>query len=92
MSMSEPTRQEMFRAIAALGPFVRRWNLPLNPEDMDEIAYAVLRHAHTDQDVQTIQALVEQQINEHEAKAQQLYAAMQANLERQRQPKNEHDG
>ncbi len=90
--MSEPTRQEMFRAIAALEPFVRRWNLPLNPEDMDEIAYALLRHAHTDEDVHTIQALVEQQINEHEAKAQQLRDAMHAYVERQRGRENDHNG
>jgi hypothetical protein len=43
--MTEPTRQEMLRALTALGPFVRRWGLPLNPEDMEELAYAVLRRA-----------------------------------------------
>jgi len=90
--MSEPTRQEMFRAVAALGPFVRRWNLPLNPEDMDEIAYALLRHAHGDEDVHSVQALVEQQINEHEAKARQLRDAMHADVDRQRSRENDHCG
>jgi hypothetical protein len=92
--MTEPTRQEMLRAAAALGPFVRRWRLSLNPEDLEELAYAVLCHARTDEDVDTIEALVEQQINEHEAKTQQLRDAMQAHLNHRRDPRmiNADDG
>lgn len=80
--MTEPSREEMFRAVTALGPFVRRWGLPLNPEDMDELAYAVLRHASSNDDLDTITAAVEEQINEHQARAQQLRQAMQAHIER----------
>jgi hypothetical protein len=82
--MTEPTRQEMLRALTALGPFVRRWGLPLNPEDMEELAYAVLRHAQSNDDLDTITAAVDEQINEHQAKAQQLRQAMQAHIERAR--------
>lgn len=32
------------RGAAALFPFVQRWGLSLNPEDLDEMAYAVLRN------------------------------------------------
>jgi hypothetical protein len=82
--MTEPTRREMQRAVAAVGPFVRRWQLPLNPEDMDELVYAVLRHARSTDDWDTITAKVEEQINEHHAKAQRLREAMQAHIERTR--------
>jgi len=80
--MTEPTEQEMRRAVTALGPFVRRWGLPLNPEDVDELAYAVLRHARTSDDLYEIAAAVEEQIDQHETQAQQLRDAMQAQLER----------
>jgi hypothetical protein len=82
--MTEPTRQEMLRALTALGPFVRRWGLPLNPEDMEELAYAVLRHARSNDGPDTITAAVDEQINEHGAKAQQLHQAMQAHIQRKR--------
>jgi hypothetical protein len=35
----------MLRAVEALGVFAVRWELPLNPEDLGEMAYAVLTHA-----------------------------------------------
>lgn len=82
--MTEPTRQEMLRAVTALGPFVRRWGLPLNPEDMEELAYAVLRHARSNDDLDTIIAAVDDQINEHQAKALRLSQAMHAHIERMR--------
>jgi hypothetical protein len=80
--MTEPTEQEMFRAATALGPFVRRWRLPLNPEDIDQLAYAVLRHARTNNDPNEIVVAVEEQIDEHETRARQLLEAMQAHVER----------
>jgi hypothetical protein len=38
----EPSREQMERGAAALIPFVQEWRLSLNPEDLDEIASAVL--------------------------------------------------
>jgi hypothetical protein len=81
-AMGEPTAQELLSARTALGPFVRRWGLPLNPEDIDELAYAVLRHVGSDHVLETIEAAVEAQINEHEANAQRLRDDMQAHLDR----------
>ena len=46
--MNEPTPDEMVRAVTALLPFVSRWDLPLNPEDVEVLAYAALRHARSD--------------------------------------------
>lgn len=39
-----PTPEELERASAAILPFVHAWNLPLDPENVDLIALAVLRY------------------------------------------------
>jgi len=36
------------RAMAAMLPFVIRWGFPVNPEDVEEIVYALLLHADSD--------------------------------------------
>jgi hypothetical protein len=74
--MSEPTRDELVRAVTALVPFVRRWRLSVNPEDLEELAYAVLRHARSDAGPEEIVAAVEQQIDQHEQQARRLTEAM----------------
>jgi hypothetical protein len=38
------TPEQIERGSAALAPFVQAWGLPLNPENLDEMAYAVLVH------------------------------------------------
>ena len=43
-SREHVTREQIERGFAALIPFVQAWNLPLNPENLDELAYAVLTH------------------------------------------------
>lgn len=80
--MSEPSVDELHRAVTALVPFVRRWHLPLNPEDLEELAYAVLLHARSGHAVEEIVVAVEQQIDRHEQQAQQLSEAMRAAQER----------
>ena len=42
--MSEPTPEQIERGSSALVPFVQAWRLPLDPEELDEMAYAVLKH------------------------------------------------
>jgi hypothetical protein len=42
-----PTPEQMERAVAALVPYVQEWNLPLNPEELHELAGAVLTHFDT---------------------------------------------
>ncbi|MGI5183314.1 hypothetical protein ACQEVZ_44360 [Dactylosporangium sp. CA-152071] len=81
---TEPTEREMFDAATALGPFVRRWRLPLNPEDIDQLAYAVLRHARSGAQSELIIAAVEAQIDEHEARAHAMFEAMQARIDQRR--------
>jgi hypothetical protein len=60
--MSEPTPDELVRAVTALIAFVRRWHLSVNPEDLEELAYAVPHHARSDAPPEQIVAAVEQQI------------------------------
>lgn len=66
------------RGTAALIPFVQRWDLSLNPEDLAEIAYAVLQHADTTTGYEEIHRLVNEQLDEHQAKARSLYADLRA--------------
>ena len=89
--MTEPTEQETHRALAALAPFVRRWRISLNPEDLADLAYTVLRHARSNDDLDTITTAVDQQIDHHEAHAQGLQETMPADLER-RQDRRDGDG
>lgn len=39
-----PSRRQIERGAAAMIPFVQRWHLPLDPEDCDEIVYAILKN------------------------------------------------
>jgi hypothetical protein len=43
-------------------PFAQEWNLPLNPEDLHELAYAVLVHHDSDASWDEIGAAVRAQI------------------------------
>jgi hypothetical protein len=40
----EPSAEQVDRAVAALALFVHEWRLPLNPDDLAELAHAVLTH------------------------------------------------
>ncbi len=60
----EPTPEQVERGAAALFPFVREWSLSLNPEDLAELAYAVLRHHDTTTTWQQLDAEVRAQLDE----------------------------
>ncbi|WP_249998940.1 hypothetical protein [Actinoplanes sp. M2I2] len=75
--MSEPTADEVLRGVTALLPFVRRWDLALNPEDVEELAYAVLLHVRSELSLEEVFAAVEQQIDEHERRMRRLHDAME---------------
>jgi hypothetical protein len=60
------TRDERWqRARMALGVFVEEWELPLTPEDLDEMAYAVIRHVNNRRSFGDVDAAVRRQIAEH---------------------------
>jgi hypothetical protein len=61
----EPTPEQVERATEALVPFVRAWNLSLNPEDLAEMAYAVLVHHDSDASWDQIEAAVQAQLEDH---------------------------
>ena len=89
--MSEsPTADELFRAVTALIPFIHRWQLPLNPEDAEEVAYAVLLHARSDTPPDQIALAVEHQIDQHEENARRLADAMRATNDQRELPDGLH--
>jgi hypothetical protein len=69
----EPTEAQLERAVTALVPFVQEWRLSLNPEDLEEMAYAVLTHANTDLTDEAIDAAVRAQIEEARRRADAMY-------------------
>jgi hypothetical protein len=71
--MTDPTKEQMERAVAALWPFVEAWDLPLNPEDLHELAGAVLEHANSDATFDEIDSAVRHQLAEYKAKMENLY-------------------
>jgi hypothetical protein len=72
----KPTPEHVERAAGALVPFVQEWKLSLNPEDLAEIAYAVLVHHDSDASWDEIDAAVRAQIEEHRQQAESLAQAL----------------
>lgn len=56
----------------------------MNPEDIDQLAYAVLKHAHSTVEPLEIVAEVEAQIDSHEAARQHLSDSMGEDLARKK--------
>ena len=77
--MSEPTHDMMRRAVSALGPFVSAYRLSLNPEDLAEIAYAVLKHANSDATMREIQEAVAEKFAGQAVQQERLRASYRAN-------------
>jgi hypothetical protein len=80
----DPTREQLDRAFAALLPFVQEWNLGLNPEDLDQLAYAVLTYHDSDASYEEIDAAVRQQIRELLRAHQRMLEQMEGPLESDR--------
>jgi hypothetical protein len=74
----EPTREQVERGAAALTPFVQEWALSLNPEDLDELAYAVLVHHDSGGSWDDIDRAVREQL----AEVRQGHAGMLAAMRR----------
>ena len=72
----DPTPEQVERAAGALVPFVQEWNLSLNPEDLEAIAYAVLVHHDSEAGWDAIDAAVRAQIDDHRRQAEALDKAM----------------
>jgi hypothetical protein len=72
----DPTPKQVERAAGAILPFVQEWNLSLNPEDLAEIAYAVLVHHDSEADWDEIHAAVRAQIDDSRRQAEALSKAM----------------
>jgi hypothetical protein len=78
--MTEPSEESMLRAETALVPFVRGFNLPVNPEELELMAYAVLRFANSTDELPAIAQAVEVLIADHLAARERMIAAMWASI------------
>jgi hypothetical protein len=79
--MKRPTEGEIERAVTALVPYVQEWGLPLNPEDLQAMAVAVLMHTHSDETLEEIDAAERGWIGEDRAARERMLAAMEAAME-----------
>jgi hypothetical protein len=82
----EPTEEELERAAAALFPFVEAYRLSVNPEDLDEMAYAVLKHARgaggvTQAALEEIDRAVRVQLAEEREAHLRMVEAMQRSID-----------
>jgi hypothetical protein len=68
----KPTPEQVERGAGVLSYFVAPWELPVNPEELAEMAYAVLVHHDSDASWDEIGAAIEQQIAEHRKNAVEL--------------------
>jgi hypothetical protein len=71
-----PTEHEIERGITALVPFAHEWGLPLNPEDLQAMAVAVLIHTHSDETLEEIDAAERQWIKD----AREAHQRLETNL------------
>lgn len=62
----EVPREEFDRGCAAAIPFVYAWGLQLNPEDVEQLVAAVLRHSRSASSYEEIDDAVAQQLAEYE--------------------------
>jgi hypothetical protein len=76
----EPAREQIEREAAALIPFVQEWGLALAPEDVDELAFAVLVHHDSGGSWEDIERAVPEQI----AGARQGHADMLEAMRREK--------
>lgn len=80
-SVRRLTEGDIERGITALVPFAQEWGLPLNPEDLQAMAVAVLIHTYSDETLEEIDAAGRRWIKENREAHQQMVAAMQKALE-----------
>jgi hypothetical protein len=78
--MTEPSEESMLRAVTALVPFVRTYGLPVNPEDLEVMAYAVLRFGNSTAELPDVAQAVEKLIADHLAAHARMMEAMDASI------------
>ena len=69
----KPTPEQMERAAAALMPYVQDWELSLNPEDLYELAGAVLAHFDSMESFEAIDAAERARIEQIARERAEMY-------------------
>ena len=72
----KPTSERVERGVGALLPFAQEWNLSLNPEDLQELSYAVLVHHDSDASWDEIEVAVRAQIADFRRRNEDMLEAI----------------
>jgi hypothetical protein len=79
----EPSEDDLRRVGVVLSCFVRPWNLPINPEEIELMAYCVLRYGfRSDVTWERLAEFVDEEVGCHDVRADELRRAMAAEIER----------
>ena len=70
---TDPSKDEVERGASALLPFVRDWGVALNPEDLQLMAWVVLRYVPSDLTHEQIIGEVAEILSEETEKRRRLY-------------------
>ena len=76
MASDRPSEDDVRRAVTALAPFVHEWRLPLNPENLEEMAWAVLLHARSDESLEHIDEAAKVQLADAQSANERMQARM----------------
>lgn len=80
--MREPTEAEVQRVSFVLRQFVKPWGLPLNPENLDLMAYCALKHGlKSTGDWAEIQELVAGEIQRDKEQHDRMLEAWQKSID-----------
>ena len=83
--MKEPTKSEIQRVSHVLQQFVQPWALPLNPENLDLMAYCALKGLNSNGGWSELESLVAEEIQRDTEQHQRRRKAMQKSLEQRKE-------
>ena len=80
--MKEPTESDIQRVSFVLSQFVRPWGLPLNPENLDLMAYCALKYGlESTEDWPAIQSGVAEEVRRDKEAFDRMLEAMRRSSE-----------
>lgn len=84
--MKEPTETEIQRVKFVLMQFVQPWSLPLNPENLDLMAYCALRYGvNSTGDWAEVEESVAKEIQQDQEQHERMLEGWQENIDEEKQ-------
>ena len=80
--MGDPSEHDIRRGSTALIPFVQARKLRLNPENLDLMAYAVLRAVRGEQSFEGILDMAQELVSEDVEAARRMHEAWQRDIDK----------